>query len=335
MNRPFLPAHRRLVFLLAACVAISSSPSIGRTETPAKSQYTPPPPVSGRHLVEPESITLADVLSRTELVHRHLRVIRMYTGRPVPDSTFLQVMGAHPREVFIQTYGLIHRAQRLGFEYMGLPIAPRPRHTPIITPARNLELLNQALTIILRLRHDLGIKEPVSEPLAGPNTTASDVFNAIVSATHELDAILNTPLNDSEVYQIITLALHIASSIVSKTNHKFRPATPPFVPNQTPGDVYVELLECFTEIERIAEEHSLNMLRFSIADELVPKATTNHVLELSVLIVSELLYLHESLLGIKANIRSYYSGRKFPSHSVQRAQLLKATLINITSKGHK
>lgn len=320
--------RRRLYLVMHLLLAIPWIPQTA-VASPSPSAPEVPPPVSGRRLSEPETISNADVLSRVKLIRAQLDVIRRFVGRPTAPKTFLNVTGAHSREVYIQIYGLLHRVQRLGFEYVGTPITTLEPLRLKSTPATNFVLLNQILTTVLTVREYLGIKVPIPEKLEALETSESDVFNSVVALAQELEVLFDQKERDSEVYSLIAYGQNLASLLSSHTSKKFRPLEPDFVPFKTHKDVYKILYDSYQEIEKIAEAYNLSVLSFSLNEAMIAQASVAHVWELSVLMASELLFLNRAILNIEPNQRPFYHGRRFPSHSVQQATLLKQVLKSI------
>ena len=313
----------------AACLAIllSASPTIA-----ASLDVSTPPPVSGRRLSDPGSILPADVLARVELLRANLDLVRRFVGRPSAPAPLLRVESAQPREVYSQALNLEAGANRLAFEQLRIVRA----HSLPNDEARSVEVfgvMDSALEAVLLVKAELGVEEVVAEEPRPESTMASEVFNAAVAASSEIDNVLGQRTSPSDVFQLVTQAVHYASALHASLSDSPRlPVEPDFVPNKMPSDVYARMIACFELTSATARAANVAILDFE-TDPDSRRVRPNDVAALGVLLVEELSFLHSRVPEAKPAPRAYHPGLRFPAHAYQRAGLLLRILEDLAARG--
>jgi len=292
-----------------------------------------PPPVSGRRLSDPDSILPADVLARVQLLRDNLDLVRQFMGRPPSPAPLLRVESAQPREVFSQALNLESRANRLAFEQLRIVRAssvPRDETRPVDV----FSVVDSALEAVLLVKAELGIDDAVAEERQPEATLPSEVFNAAVAAGTEINNVLQQRTSPSDVFQLVTEAVHNAAALHAAVRRgPSLPLEPDFIPNKMPSDVYARLVECFGLVAQLADKSGVETLNFALVEGEKRVVTPNDVFGLAALLVEELDYLHSQTPGVNPAPRAYYPGLRFPAHVFQRAGLLKEILEDLVASG--
>ena len=287
-----------------------------------------PPPVSGRRLSDPPSILPADVLARVELVRANVALVRRFMGRPPPPAALLRVEGAQLREVYSQALNLEQRANRLAFEQVRIV---RSESIPMLETARPADVfgvVDEALAAVLLVKRDMRIDEAVAEEIRPEATTPSEVFNATITAGSEINHLLQQQTSPSDVFQLVTAAVHAAATLHAiLLNGPKLPLEPSFEPNKMPADVFAKMQSCFESVRQIAASVEMNTLSFEVST--AHTVTPNDVADLAALVVEELSHLHLKFPGAKTPARAYYPGKRFPAHVYQRAGFLERILTDL------
>ena len=96
-----------------------------------------------------------------------------------------------------------------------------------------------------------------------------------------------------------------------------------------PADVYTRMQHCFWLIHQLAEANQLPTLHFEVLQEGVERVRPNDVADLAALIVEELAQIHRRIPEVRAPVRAYYPGKRFPAHVYQRVGLLERVLEDL------
>lgn len=315
----------RLAPLALACGLVLTAPAAR-----AALEGDTPPPVSGRRLSAPDGILPADVLARVELLRANTHLVRRYMGKPPAPPPLLQVSDARPSEVYSQALNVQALANRLAFEQVrvvrtdAMPLAGEPR------PADVFQVVDSALASVLLVKRELGIEEVVAEERRPESTTPSDVFNAITHVDNELNQLLDRRTSPSDVFQLVTAAVHLAATLHATIPDGPNLADEPaFEPDRTPADVFTRLQRCFELVTRIAGAKQIQVLTLVAVDGTTAPVSPNDVSELAALLVEELTDIHRTVPEARPPARAYYPGRRFPSHVYQRAGLLQRILEDL------
>ena len=136
--------------------------------------------------------------ARLMLLAAELELIRAETGKQSPGPTGIDIGGVAPREVYFQAVALFQKANRLSFEY-ARDTAEQPPLTKLdITPAQVMLMIDAALERVLHVKRELNIPESSIEPPIDETLTPTDVFNATLEVSRQLDEILDQPFSPSE-----------------------------------------------------------------------------------------------------------------------------------------
>ena len=289
-----------------------------------------PPPVSGRRMSDPASILPADVLARVELLRTNVELLRQFMGQPPPPAALLRVEGAQPWEVYSQALNLQLRANLLAFEQVRVVRSETIPMRAVARPADVFDVVDAALAAVLLVKRDIGIETAVAEEIRPETTTPSEVFNATISAGSEINHLLRQRTSPSDVFQLMTAAVHSAAALhVTIPDGPNLPVEPVFEPNKMPADVYRRMQSCYELIREVAESFGLQTLSFEVTDNTAERVVPNDVSDLAALVVEELHHLHLNFPDAKTPGRSYYPGKRFPAHVYQRAGLLEKILRDL------
>jgi len=326
-------ASTRLVCVLAgafitlAGALVAAAPAAAQT---VGTEGATPPPVSGRRLSAPESIVPADVLARVELLRENVDLLRRHMGVPGSSVALLRVDSARPFEVYSQVLNLQLRANRLAFEQVRVV---RNESIPMMDEARPADVfgvVDSALAAVLLVKREFRIDAVVAEKRRPDATTPSEVFNAAIAASSEINLLLEQRTSPSDVFQLVTAAVHTAAALhVGIPDGPGLPVEPAFEPNKMPGDVYLLIQHCFGLIRQLSEAKGVATLRFEVAEEGIEQVTPNDVGDLASLVVEELTHLHRQFPEARTPVRAYYPGRRFPAHVFQRVGLLELILEDL------
>ena len=160
--------------------------------------------------------------------------------------------------------------------------------------------------------------------------TPTDVFNATLEASRQLNLLLDQPFSPSEVYEQLTLAIGYAGRLRARFPGDRIPEPPPFERAKRPGDVLRKLIDCFELVQGLAARSKLRMLELNAPDEFETETEPSDVYSMATLLVSELHHLWLQLDTPQLPRPVYHPGRKFPSHAYQRAGLLERQLLELT-----
>jgi len=324
-------AHTRLTgalrwLMLITCLVIDGF----ATQAVGELENATPPPVSGRRLSNPESILSADVLARVELLRENVELLRIHMGKPTPPMPLLRVESAQPFECDSQARSLQLRANRLAFEQIRVVGERATPSRADSQPSDIFTVTDSALAAVLLVKHSLGIEQAVAEKLRPDTTTPSEVFNATVAAGSEINHLLDKRTSPSDVFQLVTTAVHTAAALHSVIGDgpPF-PEEPAFEPNKSPSDVYIRMLHCLSLTRQVSGTHGMPMLEFDVTEQGAERVTPNDVGDLASLVAEELLHVHRRVSEAPTPIRAHYPGRRFPAHVYQRVGLLERILEDL------
>jgi len=278
--------------------------------------------------------TPADVFARVELLRANLKLLRHYMGRLEPPAPLLRVESAQPPEVYSQALNLQLRANRLAFEQVRVVRSESSHSQELARPADVFAVVDDALAAVLLVKRHLGIATAVAEEARPEATMPGEVFNAIVAAGGEINHLLERQTSPSDVFQLITAAVHSAASLhVTIPDGPHLPAEPPFEPNKMRADVYRRMQTCFSLVRDVAGSVGMETLGLAVTDDRGGRVTPNDVADLAALIVEELAELHRRFPHASPPANAYYPGRRFPAHLFQRAGLLESILQDLAEAG--
>lgn len=298
-----------------------------------------PPPVSGRRLSAPETITPADVLSRLELLRAEVDLLGAYVGRLGRPSSYLEVEDAQPREVYFQATNLYAQTEALAFQEIRRSSTYAARlDAGALRPFDVFEAVDQSLALVLRVKAAFGIEETVGERVSPDTTTPTDVFNTMVRAEGEIALLLDRSPSASDLYRQVTQAVHAAAALQAELTSSALPTEPAFELNKTAADVETRLFACYELIRRVATMHDIEMLKLVTDSEAMPEASLRSgpsagrgaiSRDLLAIITAELAFMHSALTDGDDIIQATHPGRRVYSHVYQRAGLLERILTEL------
>ncbi len=306
-------------------------PGVSRAEVPSAVQT--PPLASGRSLSTPSQITTGDVLARALLLRENVDLIRRHMGRPKPNKPLIHGEGASMAEVYFNALSVRVRVSALSFELLRTPQLKRP---PIpkadVTPADVLRQLDRALAQILSAKSKLGIAvEPARAPQSD-DVAPTVLFNVLLALAGEINNLLETGANSRDAYTITTKLIHDTMSIHLSQTRRPMPNEPAWIPNQTPQDVFEEMMACFDLLTELLRAHSLSVVKLKGGTEADRLATVNDLIDVGIMMVAELDRLLRVLDLPRKQVQRLAPGRKYPSDVLPRTKLLRAILEDVLAK---
>lgn len=273
-----------------------------------------------------QEVAPPDVFAHVARVRDEIDLIRLEMGKPKLGHPEIKVTQTAMREVFFQALTLYRDANQLCSELTGKRASPHPVPSEEIRPAHVFKVVHAALERLQVIKRDLGIGEQSVKPERDAGKTPSDVFRSIVQANRQLNLMLANQIAPSDVYQEVTEAISYTAFLLGEfpaVEAKI-PAPLPFERRKVPADVYRRLIKCLGLIQKIVNLSGLTILKAELGgkfDRMIP----GDVYNLASLVVSELAYLNR-VIGNNQPTRSFYPGRKFPSHVYQAVGILETQL---------
>ena len=276
--------------------------------------------------------TPTDVYQRALEVAAEVDLIRLEMGVTDAAKPDMAISGAQPREVYFQALTLFEKSNRLLFEHLREREDPPTLSSGDITPDDVLTLINGALELVLHVKHSFGIKETATIELSNETRTPTDVYKLIIRVNRKLNSLLQQRFGPAEVYQQLTYAVGLSSSILATVVSADRLGIEPaFARRKTPVDVYRKLIAIYTIIHETVNLSGIECLVIEEAESERTDVSPNDVYDLASLLVSELSYLHSLTPGAGAPKESYYPGDKLPSHVYRRASRLESQVTTLRS----
>ena len=290
-----------------------------------------PPLASGRTLADPGKITGGDVKARVLLLKENLGLLRKFMGAPQPARPLISGKDATMREAFFAALSAKLRTAQLAFEQLR---TERPWRRPQL-PERRIAAsdvfrqVDTALAIVLQVKRSLGIAVEPPERAQPDDTTATELFNLLLSISGEVNGLLEEQIRSAEAYILATVLIHQAMTLHLKHADRMMPDEPPFEPNKTSEDVFAEFMACLQLIGRIAKTANVKFLSVERVADVDRSATPNDLFDLGVLMIAELDAVILSVGRKRDYLTELAPSRKFPSHVLQRARLLRPILTDV------
>ena len=317
---------RRLLCLVALVLLQGAAPV--RAEVPPEIEA--PAPASGRGTTDSAELVAADVYARVELLQANVERLRKFMGQPEARPSPLKVSSAGAIEVYSIARNLERRANRLAFEQVRVvrPESPPPPASP--RPGDIYAVVNSAFEAVLLTARELGVEPDLQEKAARLSVEPADVFNRTIAAASEIDVLLEVRTSPSDVFQLVTGAVHTAATLhVLIPEAPPFPEEPPFEPDKSPIDVFLRLQRCVDLVERIGSAKRMEMLDVEVIEARLERVRPADVGDLASLLAEEIRDLHRGFPEARAPVPAYYPGRRFPSHVYQRAGLLEQLLVDL------
>ena len=233
-----------------------------------------------------------------EQVQQEIELIRKHKQAATDTRELIPVENVYPREVYFQALTLRQKAGRLCHETIQTLFAPSlaaqysiPSH---ITSKDVHEIVNDAWSQIQCAKAGLKIQEETTQITSTSKTTTktlTDVFKLIVQANRQLNLILEQPIEQGDVYGIVTQANSYLVDILNKIAPVWSlnaPTLPEFQAGTAPIDSYNIMLRNFRIIQEIANESGIDML--DLGNDIQVPINASDVFDLSSLILAELRY---------------------------------------------
>lgn len=311
----------RFFGLLITCLLVLAGPATAH----ADKQIATPPPISGRQLTEPDSITAADVMARLLLAHQSLEQIRVHMGKPAPPLPLIEVSEVKDVEEYFAALNLHRRGLRFGFERL------RTRQEwdakPSLAPnqADAFLVIDGILSVALQVKDALGIEAEAREQPQPETVTSTDVFNQILTTGALLNQLLEKRTGPDDNFGILTISLGLSLKLHAHFSRKLMPDEGPLEKNKTPDDVLIELKATFEELRKLGNLVNVSMLTIKRTG-IVRTATPDDVSEIIILVAAE---LGRILIATKMNPAidgAWVGAGQFPSHNVRRVKMLRQIL---------
>ncbi len=325
-----------LLFIVVGGLFFAGATAVyGQTTAYAPVDAVPPNPVSGRP-VSSEKIITADVLARAELLRADLELIRVEMGQPKDRRMEMVVTNVAPREVIFQAFTLFRKASHLHFEVTGT-ITRDQQITipPDIQPIHVWKIVNTAYKRILVVKRRLGIPGQTEEQRQDDSVTPSDLFRVILQANRQLDVLFMQGVSSNNTLQQVTLATNHAARLLQQfPGATPLPAMPALERGKRPVDVHDLLVKAYAKISAIAEASGIETLKLEVSkpesvNETADTISASDVFDVSIILVSELAFLHGQLQHTDPPAMSMDPGYKVPAHVYQRTDLLLLQLTEL------
>ncbi len=183
------------------------------------------------------------------------------------------------------------------------------------------------VTQLAVVQSKLKIPEKVMPPKRDSSITPTEVLRSIVQANRQLNLLLDRRFTPSDVFERVTQAIGYASVLLAEFPMATRiPPPPDFKRKKRPADVYRLLSLVYQSIREVGQISGEKMLRFELKNGGLDSVAPSDVYDIASLLVSELTHLYQQSSTTRMPPRSFYPGRKTPSHVYQRAGILQKQL---------
>ena len=157
-----------------------------------------------------------------------------------------------------------------------------------------------------------------------------DVFNATIAAGTEIDHLLELRTSSSDVFQLVTSAVHIAAALhTTIPGGPNLPDEPPFEPNKMLSDNLGRLQDCFELVRPVGDSRGVYSLDLEFTKQIENRVSRSDVSDMASLVLEQLVGLHRRFPDASAPRQAHYPGRRFPSHVYQRLGLLELILQDL------
>jgi hypothetical protein len=277
-----------------------------------------------------------DVYVLVERFADELELLRLEMGAPKHSGLGFSVEDARPREVFDQAAALLRQAKRFSYEQTGkrggpVDIPDNRDYQPSDVHA----VVSAALERLMHVKQANDIPEKVEPRKRDRKKRPTDVYNAILASSRQLNLMLDQRLAPTDVYTLVTLVNGYATGILASYEEAQVPEQPVFERRKRPADVYRRLLKCFEITEDIAKRAGLSTLRISTDRVDFNAVGPPEVYELATTLLSELDYLHGSVGAGERRFGGLGPDRKWPSDVYQYAGFLELQLEAIRQQSER
>ena len=303
--------------------------------TPATAQDTPDiiPPASGA-VVSIEGLTPAEVLARVRVIQAELEQIRFEMGKPPFSFKSISVKDAQPRQVLFQATSMFSNTGRLYFEISGRqPPTLRSRITKNVRPGHAWMAANDTYWMLVELRKLLELPTaPVEQPQP-PETSPTDVLEAVIETNRMLHALTNSGPTSEEVLHRVMLAEEAVSRLLATFPGAATRTPGRLQRGKTPADVYVALYNSLETLTKIAAQYDFETIQpgtsaISLSKEERANLSPARVYDLATLVSSELIYLYATQSDdvVTAPEITHYV---LPSHVFQHVEALQRNMTEL------
>jgi hypothetical protein len=295
----------------------------------------PPNPVSGRP-VSIATTTSADVLARVELLSATLEQIRVEMGQPTDHRAEITATNVVPRETVFQAFTLLRKAGHLRFEVTGYATRQEQITIPTdIRPFHTWEIVNAAYRSLLTVKRTLGIPEPIEEQEQVGSVTPTDLFRVMEEANHQFDALFMQGVSSNNTVQQVTMANnHAARMLEQFPGTTPMPPMPAFERGKQPREVHDLLVQAYAKVRAIAAASGIGTMNLEVApppsaEGALDPINASDVFDMTIVLVSQLGYLHGQLQHTDPPAMKFDSGYKVAAHVYQRGKLLLLQLTEL------
>lgn len=258
-----------------------------------------------------------------------LENLRSWMGKPKVAQINLRVGNIQTRHVFFQALSFYRKANRLCFELTRDVQPDFPVPAGEITAKQVVKVLEAAVARLRAINTQLRVDGLGSPPLNSSTMTTTEAFQLLMHGDRQLNRLLAQQFSPSDVFQQVTLAFNFATSLRASFPGERIPPTPPYEARKRPRDVYLRLLHCLAAIRETLQVSNISTLTYELSASEAEMISPGDVYDLTLLIVSELGYLHSLCGDARTPLSAYPPGFKLPSDVFQRAGLLQAQLVEL------
>lgn len=268
-----------------------------------------------------EDIQPADCYARAQRVLADVAAVRDEMGRTEDARPTPEIVGARPRECYIEALVAWRKAQRLASE-IGVTTArtlPPAAALREVRPGHVLHVLDAVLATVTDIRARLGVGEGAPDPVIEANRQPSDVLMTVIRINRELSRALERPFTPSDVYATVALASSYATRLGARAD------AAPFTRKKKPADCYARLEACLAKAAALVTARGESALSArGTPKDIVP----GDVYDLANLVLGEVALLH-ALTPNAAALHAFEpapAGHYLPAHVEQLARTLEAQL---------
>lgn len=287
-------------------------------------------------LTKPTTNLLSQSTIALVKIQYNLSRIANYMGIEPELKSLYKIKQANQNNLYSQAKRLAHKTDQLYFEitaqYSPLSSLTRSNKQKSSSLLSTYSLIQQINKTLLQLLQYLNIQTTLPAPQHNTVSTVgyNTVLEKLMTLNQNINQLLERQTQPADVYRHVTLAIYYADTILNTmpgSNSKIQSV--PFKPNKQPYDVYVRLrqnLKLLSEIGAVCHIKVIDLQQTQITPKDI---SPNDVEEIAHMNVTALTNIAEQLNISFKDIQSYHPGKRFPSHVLQRSELLALRLKNI------
>ncbi len=277
-----------------------------------------------------EEITPSDVFKQASILEMRLKLIYQEMGLTLPTNYNINVFNAEPREVYYQAISLFNTSNQLFFEFTGKQDSRIVQLKENIAPKDVLKVLKQIDEMFFFIERELKIKY-LPQEIKVITAIPDMVFKKVTMLNHQVSDLLDVKTNARDVYYSLNFAVDYSKNLLKKCTKKdVNFILPEYVGGKTAKDMFMYLLDMFQIVKNIAKSFDIKTMDIVYKKDKNYNVTSNDVLVLSNIIVSELAYLNFKI-GESPKMERTSISKKIISNNYQLVRGLKEQLNEIVS----